>query len=88
MKTLQEIKDKIAKDEHYFDWFHLIQALGLNLEELLILEHLNNLASKLYAEQALDLAAEKAEIDQDGDIYGVNVWVDKDSILSLKDQLK
>lgn len=43
-------------------------------------------AMKLYAEQALDLAAEKAT-SQYSPNFGIS-HVNKDSILSLKDQLK
>lgn len=91
MKTLNAIKEEVAKEEGHESWYDLKESWMTQKD---ILEGYMEDVAKRYAEQALDEAADKAEIDLDYQ-YDYDAAcefptysVDRESILSIKEQLK
>ena len=94
MKTLNEIKNELANQFGYVDWSQFQRAYTCFPQQY------HDMVAMLYAEQAIDAAAEQAELTnqptfeqiqncmtiEDG--YGESYGVDKQSILKIKEELK
>jgi len=89
MKSLKEIKDEVAREYGYHEYY----------EGFMVDDAFMNSVSKAYAEQALREAAEEAKIKDDSGDPSVGrmitalyrqrlISVDKESILSLIPKLK
>lgn len=82
MKTLYEVKQKIANELGFSDW---LQMQRIDPESCL--EKVDEVA-KIYANAKLDEAAEKATTIHYKQSNGnINSAVNKESILSLKDKI-
>ena len=99
MKTLQEIKNELARkynkkaDVHYDDWHDMEVALSRSINGINAMFSRYEEVAELYATEALKEAAEKAKVKAIYD-YSLEVKeltgyrVDKESILSLIPTLK
>lgn len=94
MKTLQEIKEEVAKDIGHDSW----EAFRL---KYIISERTLERVAHLFAREALDTAAEMADFreitpkeEEEGDTnticndHGIGYCVNKEVILSIKSHLK
>lgn len=77
MKTLNEIKEDVAKEEGHESWYDLKESWMTQKD---ILEGYMEDVAKRYAEQALDEAATK--LDEHGEYYL------SEKVESIKEQLK
>ena len=99
MKTLLEIKNEVAQKHEYADWFAIENEEGSQAENDSVKASMIDEIAKLYAEEALKEAAERASIRYSscgdpmtcgcqGTCEYPNSFIDKKSILSLINELK
>lgn len=81
MKTFDQISEEVAKEKGYDNFNHFDQTFPKSSKEIF------KEIAKRYAEQALDEAAENAQLKVKR-IAGNNRYsIDKQSILSIKEKL-
>lgn len=83
MKTLQEIKEEVAKEAHFEQWSHLTWDYNTNGKAI---EVFMDKVAKRYAEQAIDKCVEVA--GKNFQVDNGDNWLDRESILSIKEHLK